>query len=62
MCTGVCAAARWYIQSFGAALTALGSAELLYLQRAECQDDVDAYARAGLAELEAWLHASAVKD
>ena len=60
--SAVCRAARWYALSFGAALSSLGNAELAYLQYVESGQDVDAYARAGIAELEAWLGRFAVND
>ena len=60
--SAVCKAARWYALSFGAALCTLGNAEFAYLQHAENAQDVEAYARAGVAELEAWLGRFAVND
>ena len=60
--SAVCKAAQWYALSFGAALANLGNAELSYLQHHDGPQDVDAYARAGVAELEAWLGRFAVND
>ncbi|WP_375499559.1 hypothetical protein [uncultured Jatrophihabitans sp.] len=55
-------ATRWCAVSLGSALCTLGNAELGYLQRTDAQHDLDAYARSGVAEIEAWLGRFAVTD